>query len=86
MFMSCHQTTEQNHYIKVANKSSENVAKFKYLGLMSTNQNYIHEEIKSRLNSRNACYHEFEGVREQGAQQNIWTKDGWSDRRPEKTP
>jgi hypothetical protein len=30
VFASRHQTAEQNHYIKVANKSSENVAQFKY--------------------------------------------------------
>jgi hypothetical protein len=47
MFMSHHQTTKQNYYIKVANKSFENVAKFKYLGMKLTNQNYIHEKIKS---------------------------------------
>jgi hypothetical protein len=45
MFMSCHQTAGQNHHIKVANKSSE-VANFKYLGTVVTNQNSIHEEIK----------------------------------------
>jgi hypothetical protein len=32
------------------------VVKFKYLGTL-TDQNCINEEIKSRLNSENACYH-----------------------------
>jgi hypothetical protein len=32
MFMSCHQTDGQSNYIRVANKSFEKVAKFKYLG------------------------------------------------------
>jgi hypothetical protein len=57
MFMSDHQTTGQNHYIKVPNKSFENVADFKYLRAMITNQNNIQKEMKSRLNSGNACYH-----------------------------
>jgi hypothetical protein len=33
------------------------MAKFKYLGTIPTNQNDIHDEIKSRLNSGNACYY-----------------------------
>jgi hypothetical protein len=57
MFVSHHRTTGQNCYIKVADKSFENVAKYKYLGMMLTNQNCIHKEIKRRLNMGNACYH-----------------------------
>jgi hypothetical protein len=33
------------------------VAKLKNLGMTSTNQQYIHDEIKSTLDLRNACYH-----------------------------
>jgi hypothetical protein len=57
MFMSRHQTAGQSNYIRVANKSFEKMAKFKYLGATLTDKNCIHEEIRSRLNSGNACYH-----------------------------
>jgi hypothetical protein len=33
------------------------VSQFKYLGTTVTNQNFIQEKIKRRLNSGNACYH-----------------------------
>jgi hypothetical protein len=57
MFMSHHQTAGQSNYIRVPNKSFEKVAKFKYLGSTLTDQNCIREEIRSRINSGNACYH-----------------------------
>jgi hypothetical protein len=41
----------------VAIKPFKNMAKFKYFGVTLANQIYIHEEIKNRLNSGNACCH-----------------------------
>jgi hypothetical protein len=41
---------EQTHDMKIANRSFENVAQFKYLGTTVTNQNLVQEEIKKRLN------------------------------------
>jgi hypothetical protein len=55
--MSRSQKTEKKHSIKTANRSSEDGAKFKYLRTTLTDQNRMHEEIKRRLHSGNACYH-----------------------------
>jgi hypothetical protein len=57
MLLSNLQTAGQHHDIKIANRSFENVAQFKYLGTRVTNQNSIQEEIKRMLNLDNACYH-----------------------------
>jgi hypothetical protein len=43
-----HQNAEENHNIKVANKSFEYVVKFEYMETTVTNQNCIHEEIKDK--------------------------------------
>jgi hypothetical protein len=57
MIMSRHPNSGQNKNIRIANESFEKVAEFKYLGATLTNENDIHDEIKSRLNSWNACYY-----------------------------
>jgi len=38
------------------------VEEFKYLGNTLTNQNYIQEEIKTRLKSENAGYHSVQNL------------------------
>jgi hypothetical protein len=51
----------RKHGIKIANRSFESVAEFKYLGT-PTDQNCLQEDIKSRLNSGNACYHSVQSL------------------------
>jgi hypothetical protein len=48
--------------IKIANRSFEDTAKFRYLGTTLTDQNCMQEEIKSRLNTGNACYHSVQSL------------------------
>jgi hypothetical protein len=62
MIMSHHPDSVQNHNIRTANVVLENVAKYKYMGMTLTNQNDIHNEIKSRLNLGNACYHSVQNL------------------------
>jgi len=58
MVVSCLKNIEQNHNFMIAIKTFETVEKLKYLVMTITNQNYIHEEIKSRCFG-NACYLSF---------------------------
>jgi hypothetical protein len=60
--MSRNQNAGQNHDIKIDSKSFERVEEFMYLGITLTNQNSIHEEIKSRLKWGNACYHSVQNL------------------------
>jgi hypothetical protein len=60
--MSCHLNIGQNQNIRIANELFEKVAKFKYLGTTLTNENDIHDEIKSRLNMGNACYYSVQNL------------------------
>jgi hypothetical protein len=54
---SRHPNSGQDQNIRIANESFENVAELKYMGTTLTNQNDIHDEIKSRLNSGSSYYH-----------------------------
>jgi hypothetical protein len=51
-----------NHDIKIANRSFENMAQFRYVGTTVLNPNLIQEEIKMRLNSGNAYYHSVQNL------------------------
>jgi hypothetical protein len=64
MLVSRCQKAGQRHSIKIGNRSFEIVAKFKYLGTTITDHNCtrIHEKIKSRLNSGNACHHSVQSL------------------------
>jgi hypothetical protein len=62
MLMSRHQNAGQNHDVRIANRSFENVAQFKYFEMTVTRRNLIREEIRRRLNSGNACYHSVQNL------------------------
>jgi len=57
MVMSRDQNAGRIRSVRMDNSTFERVEEFKYLGTTLTNQNFIKEEIKSRLRPGNACYH-----------------------------
>jgi len=62
MIMPQDQNARQNHNTQINKKSFARGQQFKYLETTLTNRNSIHEEIKSRLKSRNACYHSVQNI------------------------
>jgi hypothetical protein len=62
MLMSCYQKAGQRHSMKLVNRSFEDVEKFRYLVTTLTDQNCMHEEIRSRLNSWNTFYHSLQSL------------------------
>ena len=62
MVMFRDQNARWSQNIKISNSSFERVEEYEYLGTVLTNQNYIQEEIKSRLKSRNACYYSVQNL------------------------
>ena len=57
MAMSRDQNAGRIHNVRTDNSTFDRVDEFKYLGKTLTNQNFIPEEIKSRLRSGCACFH-----------------------------
>jgi hypothetical protein len=62
VIMSRHPNSGQNQNIRIADEMFEKMAKFKFLVTTLTNQNDIYDEIKSRLNSGNACYYSVQNI------------------------
>jgi len=60
--MSRDQNAGRSHNVKIYNIPFERTKHFKYLGTILTYQNSIPEEVKSRLKSRNACYHSVQNL------------------------
>jgi hypothetical protein len=48
--------------VRIDNSTFERVEEFKYFGTTLKNQNYIQEDIKSRLRSGNARYHSVQNL------------------------
>jgi hypothetical protein len=62
MSLSRHRNAGQNYDMRIANKSFENVARFRYLGTKVIYQNLILEEISRILHSGNVCYQSVQNI------------------------
>jgi len=62
MVMFRNQNAGSSHNIMMDNCSFEKWEEFKHLGKKLISQNSNQEEIKSRLNSGNACYHSLQNL------------------------
>jgi len=62
MVMSRDQNAGRSQNLKIDNRSFEVVEELKHLETALTNHSSIQEEIKSRLNSGNACYHSVQNL------------------------
>ena len=62
MVMSRDQNAGRIQSERMDNSTLERVEEFKYLGTTLTDQNYVQEEIKSRLKPGNACYHSVQNL------------------------
>jgi hypothetical protein len=62
MVISRDQNKRRSHRIHIDNSFFERAEAFKYMGTTLTNQNSFMEEIKSKLNSGNACYHSVQNL------------------------
>ena len=60
--MSLDQHAEDNHNTNMGSKSFVRVEEFGYLGTTLTNQNSVHEYIKSRLQRGNSWYHSVQNL------------------------
>ena len=56
------QNAGRSHNMKINNWLFERVEEFKYMETILTNQNFIQEEIKSKLNPGNVCYHSVQNL------------------------
>jgi len=62
MAMFRDQNAGRIHSMMMDNSPIERVEEFRYLGTTLTNQNFIQEEIKSRLKLGNACFYSVQNL------------------------